>query len=52
MKGFYYIPGNTYPEDISSKHWGYSQIWYQLKAILFWKGDTNDLPNLEEEGQE
>ena len=40
MIGFYFIPGDTNPADILSKHWGYAQVWPQLKALLFWKGDT------------
>jgi hypothetical protein len=49
MIGFYYIPGDINPADILSKHWGYSQIWYQLRALLFWKGDTGDLEEEQEE---
>jgi hypothetical protein len=41
--GFYFIPGASNPADILSKHWGYSQIWTQLKALLFWHGDTDDI---------
>jgi hypothetical protein len=43
MIGFYFIPGELNPADILSKHWGYSQIWAQLKVLLFWKGDTADV---------
>ena len=43
MIGFYFIPGEINPADILSKHWGYAQIWSQLKALLFWKGDTGSL---------
>jgi hypothetical protein len=43
MIGFYFIPGELNPADILSKHWGYAQIWPQLKALLFWKGDTADI---------
>jgi hypothetical protein len=35
MIGFYFIPGDTNPADILSKHWGYAQVWPQLKALLF-----------------
>jgi hypothetical protein len=52
MIGFYFNPGNIITADILSKHWGFSQIWPQLKALLFWKGDTGDLYNQEEEGPE
>jgi hypothetical protein len=43
MVGFYFIPGEHNPADILSKHWGYSQVWTQLKALLFWHGDTEDI---------
>ena len=42
MIGFYFIPGDINPADILSKHWGYSQIWSQLKPLLFWKVDTEE----------
>jgi hypothetical protein len=42
---FHYIPGLINPADILSKHWGYSQIWPRLRAILFWRGDTSDIPD-------
>ena len=38
-----HIPGDINPADILSKYWGYSQIWPQLQAILFWRGNTGDL---------
>ena len=37
---FSHIPGELNPADLLSKHWGYAQVWEQLKALLFWKGDT------------
>ena len=40
---FNYIPGDINPADILSKHWGYQQVWQQLKALLFWHGDTIDV---------
>jgi hypothetical protein len=40
---FFYIPGDIYPSDILSKHWGYSQIRERLKSLLFWKGGTADI---------
>jgi hypothetical protein len=45
MVGFYFIPGEHNPADILSKHWGYSQVWTQLKTLLFWHGDTEDILN-------
>ena len=43
MISFIHIPGTINPADILSKHWGYSQIWDQLKTVLFWKGDTGSI---------
>jgi len=40
LLGFYHIPSDKNPADILSKHWGYQQVWPQLKALLFWQGDT------------
>ncbi len=40
---FSFIPGSKNPADILSKHWGYSDIWPQLKCLLFWKGDTAEI---------
>ena len=40
---FVHIPGAINPADMLSKHWGYSQTWTQLQALLFWEGDTSDL---------
>jgi hypothetical protein len=48
MIGYYFIPGYIDPADILLKHWWYSQIMYQLKEHLFWKGNTGDLHNQEE----
>jgi hypothetical protein len=36
MVGFYFIHGESNPANILSTHWGYSQIWTRLKALLFW----------------
>jgi len=40
---FTHIAGELNPADILSKHWAYNQVWPQLKALLFWKGDTADI---------
>jgi hypothetical protein len=37
-----HIPGKINPADILSKHWGYSDVWPILKALLFHHGDTMD----------
>ena len=42
MVNFTFINGEINPADILSKHWGYSQIWPQLKPLLFWYGETDD----------
>ena len=45
MIGFYHIPGEKNPADILSKHWGYQQVWPLLKPLLFWRGETKDIPD-------
>ena len=45
MVNFFHIPGQYNPADILSKHWGHAQVWTQLKALLFWHGDTGDIPD-------
>jgi hypothetical protein len=45
MVNFTFINGEINPADILSKHWGYSQIWSQLKPLLFWYGETSDSDN-------
>ena len=40
---FHHLPRDANPADILSKHWGYQQIWPQLQATLFWRGDTSHL---------
>jgi len=35
-----HIPGKINPTDILSKHWGFSETWPMLKALLFTAGDT------------
>ena len=37
---FQHIPGSTNPADILSKHWGCSDVWPTLRALLFCAGDT------------
>jgi hypothetical protein len=40
---FVHIPGAVSPADMLSKHWGHTQTWPQLQALLFWQGDATDL---------
>ena len=42
---FYHIPGSKNPADILSKHWAFVDVWPMLKTLLFWKGDTEDVPD-------
>ena len=42
---FTFINGSINPADILSKHWGYAQIWQQLKPLLFWYGETDYVSN-------
>jgi hypothetical protein len=44
MLNFYHIDGDKNPADIMSKIWGYPQVAPQLRALLFWHGDTIDVP--------
>jgi hypothetical protein len=43
--GFFHVPGTNNPADVLTKHWAYSQVWRVLRPILFWKGDTADIPD-------
>ena len=43
MVGLYFIQGSLNPADLLSKYWGYAQVWLQLKALLFRKGDTYNI---------
>ena len=41
---FYHVEGAINAADILSKHRGYQQVWPQLQPLLFWEGDTLDIP--------
>jgi hypothetical protein len=43
MISFHHIDGTKNPADIMSKIWGFQQVWPQLKALLFWRGETKDI---------
>jgi hypothetical protein len=43
---FLWIESNQNPADILSKHWGYQQVWDLLKPLLFWYGDTGNIPKV------
>jgi hypothetical protein len=41
---FHHIPGIQNPSDCMTKFLGYQQWWPILRPILFWQGDTADIP--------
>ena len=41
---YHHIDSDKNPADILSKHWAFVKIWPMLKALLFWRGDTNEIP--------
>jgi hypothetical protein len=48
---FFHIPGKRNLADVLSKHWGYAAIWQLLQPlVLFWQGDTADIPIDESQG--
>ena len=49
MLNFYHIEGTKNPADIMSKNWGYQQVAPQLRALLFWQGETMNLSNESQE---
>ena len=48
MVAFHHIGGDLNPADVLSKHWGHSQVYSLLQPLLFYKGDTLDLIEVEE----
>jgi hypothetical protein len=38
---FGHISGKKNVADVLSKHWGFTEVWPLLKALLFWRGDTS-----------
>ena len=49
---FHHMSGEINPADILTKHWAYSQIWPTLQAVMFWRGDTMDIPTSSPESPE
>jgi hypothetical protein len=47
---FFHIPGKRNPADVLSKHWGHAAIWQLLQPLLFWQGDTANMPVDESQG--
>ena len=36
------------PAYVLSKHCGYFQAWTVIRPLLFWQGDTSDIPDMKE----
>ena len=36
------------PADVLSKHWDLQSVWRTLQPLLFWQGDTADIPDKED----
>lgn len=45
MLNFSFIPGNANPADVLSKHWSNHKVWPMLQPLMFWQGDTLDIPD-------
>jgi hypothetical protein len=43
MVGFYHVDGDKNPADTLIKHGGFQQVWWQLKSLLIWSGDTSNI---------
>ena len=41
---FYSLLGKSNPADILSEHWTYNDVWKLLRPMLFWTGNTMDIP--------
>ena len=46
---YHHIRSETNPSDVLSKHWGHSQVWPLLQCVLFWRGDTADLLDMQQD---
>jgi len=42
---FYKIDGKKNPSDIVSKQCSYTDVWLHVKPLLFWHGDTSEIPD-------
>ena len=41
---FHHLSGKLNPADVLSKHWGHTQVWQLLRPLMFWSGDTRNIP--------
>jgi len=44
---FRHVRSAANPADVLSKHWGYQAVWPLLQPLLFWRGDTKALLDLD-----
>ena len=50
---FHPIKGENNPADIVSKHWGQAQVWQLIQPLLFYSGETTEVPDdKKQEGNE
>ena len=42
---FHFIPGKINHADVLSKHWPYNDVWQLLHPLMFWHGNTIDIPS-------
>ena len=43
---FFHIDGTTNPADILSKHCGHPQLWPHVRPLLFYSGETSEIPDI------
>ena len=41
---FHHLSGKHNPADVLSKHWSYNCVWKLLRPLMFWSGDTKEIP--------
>ena len=44
---FFHIPGTSNPADVLSKHCGHPQLWPHIRPLLFYSGETSEIPDLD-----
>ena len=42
---FFKIEGKKNPSDILSKHCGHPEAWPHVQVLLFWRGNTSEIPD-------
>ena len=40
-------PGTSNPADVLSKHCGNPQLWPHIRPLLFYSGETSEIPDLD-----